>query len=333
LSLGLAQFVGARLLPYFRKAWTRDVDARVKDLRRQLDEMKTELGELRRAHRRVALAEWHARRTTVLASLDTRLKPEPARAHVAAAVRNATVCSEPTAHAVIADVLPADLYDLLAETIPPPELFPDRDPVKTDFEMEVLDSAPEITRRAWRFFDEEVVGGMLAPVLLERFRDAIVDHYAETGGRAFGEAAAMLPHRTVAGRIQLRRPGYHLRPHLDPKRVAITGLLYFPQPGDGDAYGTQLFSVDRPFVASGMKTFFPEDAGIQCTLARTIPYRANTMLVFVNSRAAHGASLPPDAPLHERYAFQFYIKPDDGQLKALLAGLPDTDRAAWEGLR
>jgi hypothetical protein len=57
------------------------------------------------------------------------------------------------------------------------------------------------------------------------------------------------------------------------------------------------------------------------------------MLAFVNSRAAHGAALPPDAPLLERYAFQFYVKPDDGTLKKLLAELPEADRAAWEGLR
>jgi hypothetical protein len=234
---------------------------------------------------------------------------------------------------VVDNVLPADFYRLLADAIPPAELFPDRDPVKTDYEMDTLDQAPEITRRVWRFFDDDVVAGMLAPAVLARFREAVVAHYAETGGEAFGRQAAAIPHRTVAGRIQLRRPGYHLRPHLDPKRVAITGLLYFPQPGDGEAYGTQLFSVDRPFVASGMKTFFPEEAGLTCTLARTIPYRANTMLAFVNSRAAHGATLPADAPLLERYAFQFYIKPDDGQLKKLLQQLPEADRAAWDALK
>jgi hypothetical protein len=160
----------------------------------------------------------------------------------------------------------------------------------------------------------------------------VIEHYAETGGRDFGGRAAAIRHRTVAGRIQLRRPGYRLRPHLDPKRVALTGLIYFPQPGESEDFGTQLFTVDRPFVTTGMKTFFPENAGMRCELARTVPYRANSLLAFVNSRAAHGAELPPDAPLLERYAFQFYVKPDDGSLKTLLAQLPEADRAAWEGL-
>ena len=83
------------------------------------------------------------------------------------------------------------------------------------------------------------------------------------------------------------------------------------------------------FVASGMKTFFPEAAGLTCEVADTIPYRPNTMLAFVNSKAAHGAMLPPGAPLEERYAYQFYVKPIDGELKKLLRDLPEDERSAW----
>ena len=114
--------------------------------------------------------------------------------------------------------------------------------------------------------------------------------------------------------------------------MAITGLFYFARPGDSDAYGTQLFEVDRPFVQSELKTIFPEQHGLRCTLARTVPYRANTLFAFVNSVAAHGATLPADAALKERYAYQFYVKPDDGALKQLLRRLPEEDRAAWAGL-
>ena len=325
----LGRLAYQRLLPSFRKAWTRDVDVRVKELRQQLASLQAELAGLRRSHRRLVITEWHARRAPLLPALDERLNADAIGAHVTDAITRATMCDAPTTHMVVEDVLPAEFYRLLAEAIPPAELFPDRDPVKTDYEMDTLDAAPELTRRVWRFFDQEIVARMLAPAVRARVHDAVVDHYAETGGREFGERAAAIPHRTVAGRIQLRRPGYHLRPHLDPKRVAITGLLYFPQPGDSEAFGTQLFTVDRPFVASGMKTFFPEDEGLTCTLARTVPYRANTMLAFVNSRAAHGATLPTDAPLLERYAFQFYVKPDDGQLSKLLRDLPDDARRTW----
>jgi hypothetical protein len=93
-----------------------------------------------------------------------------------------------------------------------------------------------------------------------------------------------------------------------------------------------LFHIDRPVVHHGMTTFFPEQAGAVCTLARTVPYRPNSMLVFVNSRAAHGAALPDDASLDERYTYQFYVKPLDGDLKKLLRKLPDDARAAWEDI-
>lgn len=66
------------------------------------------------------------------------------------------------------------------------------------------------------------------------------------------------------------------------------------------------------------------------TLARTVPYRPNSMLVFVNSRAAHGAALPADASLDERYTYQFYVKPLDGDLKKLLRKLPEDARKAWD---
>jgi hypothetical protein len=233
---------------------------------------------------------------------------------------------------VIEQVLPPDFYELLSRAIPPAEMFPDRDPVKQDWEMEALDRAPELTRRVWSFFDTRIVPEVLAPAIFARFRSAVVDHYAQTGGDRFGAAAADIPHRTVAGRIQLRRPGYHLRPHLDPKRVVITGLLYLAREGDREDYGTQLFRVSGPFTQSGMKTFFPEEAGLTCEVARSVPFRANTLLAFVNSGAAHGATLPADAPLDERYAFQFYIKPDDGRLKKLLLELPEEIREDWRGL-
>jgi hypothetical protein len=316
----------------FRKAWTRDVDARVKELRQHVVELQATVAALRQAHRALAVREWQAHRAPLLQDLDARLNVEAIGAHVSQAIERASVCGDPTAHILVENVLPAGFYQLLADAIPPGELFTDRDPVKQDYEMDALDGAPELTRRVWRFFDQEVVAGIVAPAVLARLRDAVVAHYAETGGPAFGARAAAIPHRAFAGRIQLRRPGYHLRPHLDPKRVAITGLFYFPQPGDSEAYGTQFFRVDRSFVANGMKTYFPEEDGLACELARTVPYRANSMVAFVNSRAAHGATLPADAPLLERYAYQFYVKPDDGQLKKLLRDLPEADRAAWDAL-
>jgi hypothetical protein len=321
------------LLPGFQKAWNRDLDARLKAVRADLEDMAAELHRLRRANRRLeVLHEWNEARPALFHDLDARLSLDRIRPHILNAVDRADLATDPTSHLVIERLLPDDFYALLLEAIPPTEFFPDRDPVKQDLEMEALSSAPRFTQRVWKFFDEEVVPNVLAPALFSRLRDAVVGHYEETGGPVFASRAAALAHLTSSGRVMLRRPGYHLKPHLDPKRVVITGLMYLARPGDSEEYGTRLFRVDRPFVASGMKTFYPEDAGYRCEVARTVPFRRNTLLAFVNSKAAHGASLPPDAPLHERFAYQFYIKPPDRGLTELLRELPAEASAAWSGL-
>jgi hypothetical protein len=316
------------LLPDFQRLWRRDADSSLNEIRKTLSSIEAELTELRAFRRRVTLDEWVSSRREWLERVE-RVDLDAVRVHVDSAIARAALDTEPTPHMVVDDILPRDVYDLLVAAIPPADVFNDRDPVKRDLEMPALETAPELTRCVWRLFDEQIVGGIVGPGVFERFQPAVASHYAQTGGEEFGRRAAAVPHRTFAGRIQLRRPGYRLAPHLDPKRVVVTGLFYFPRPGDTESYGTQLFSLDRPFVASGMATCFPENHGLTCSLARTAPYRANSLLVFVNSGAAHGASLPRDATLSERYAYQFYVKPEDGKLKKLLRELPPEAQAAW----
>ena len=318
------------LVAELRPAWLRDVDASVKSVQKELARVQGELAALRESHDALVVKDWTSSRAALLAGVDQRLALDPIAAHIRAAVAGATVFTEPTTHAVIENVLPAEFYELVSTAIPPAETFPSRDPVKQDFHIDThLADAPELTQRVWRFFDEDVVAGVLAPALHERFRDAVVEHYAETASGDFGERAAAIPHRGFAGRLHLRRPGYHLKPHLDPKRVVITGLIYFARPGDSEEFGTQLFRVGKSFKSVAMGKFYPDEQGLPVELAKTVPFRPNTLFAFVNSKAAHGASLPPDASLRERYAYQFYVKPRDGDLKKLLLELPPERRTNW----
>jgi hypothetical protein len=321
-----------RLLPDLRRAWTRDVEASFKEARKAIASLQAEVETLRRQQRALLLAESDRQNADVLRELESRLSIDEIRAHVTDAIDRAGIGNSPMPHMIIEPIFPPDFYALLVRALPPAALFPQRDPIKQDFEIAALDDAPALTQRVWRYLDEEVVGGVLTPALSGKFHRCTIEHYAETGGRSFGERAASIAHRNFTGRIQLRRPGYLLKPHLDPKRVVITGLLYLARPGDGESFGTQLVGIDRPCVASGMKTFFPDQAGFKTELTYTVPFKPNTLLAFVNSRGAHGAELPPDAPLRERYTYQFYIKPDDGALKGLLRELPDDARASWAGL-
>jgi hypothetical protein len=53
--------------------------------------------------------------------------------------------------------------------------------------------------------------------------------------------------------------------------------------------------------------------------------------VFLNSRGAHGATIPDDAPdTLERYTYQFYVAPENAALGALIRELPAERRAMWQ---
>jgi hypothetical protein len=237
----------------------------------------------------------------------------------------------PLPHIVVDDILPGEFYEALVGNMPSPDCFPLDDPVKRNWKPQ-SDLAPPEARRLWRYLDAEITA-MLIPLLLNKFSDAIGPHYQRIFGEDFADDAARLPMIASKGRLMLRRPGYRLRPHCDPKDVTITVLLYFPKEGMSDSFGTQLFETDnKNFVASFRNTYFPEsDGGIRCTLAKTVPFRRNSMLAFLNSGGAHGAEIPINgtSPDLERYSYQVYIRPDASALEALIERLPVDRQLPW----
>lgn len=221
------------------------------------------------------------------------LDPGTIAAHVRNSVRHAEVNPDPMPHLLVPNLLPPAAYAALLDAIPPPDFFSQRDPVKRNFKVRNLDIGPRWTRLAWSFFEDAVIPDMLVPAFVERLQPWIP---SATGYRA------------SAGRLMLRGPGYHLDPHLDPKRVTFTCLVYLARPGDSEAFGTQLFRIDRNPTERRDNTYYPEEEGFRCEQVATVPFRPNTGLVFVNAGGAHGADIPNTAPATtERYAYQFYV--------------------------
>src|ERR1041385_6265207 len=101
------------LLPELRRAWSRDIDASVKTLQRELSRVQAELSSLRQAHDALVVKEWIESREPMLATLDERMRLEPIRAHILDAVDRAQVSNDPTTHAVIENILPTDFYALV----------------------------------------------------------------------------------------------------------------------------------------------------------------------------------------------------------------------------
>lgn len=264
-----------------------------------------------------------------LAQLPTLLHTPDVVAHVRRAIATCPLLTDPYPHVVVEDLFPDEIYRLLLEAIPPPAFFGDRDPIKQNLRVPVP-SGPDLAVHVWKFFDEVVARQGILPALLEKFGTALGDHYEKMFGSEFRSRAMALPVEMSGGRLMLRRPGYHLAPHRDPKRSIGTCLLYFARPEDSEVYGTGIYRVVNDGEASYTQTYYPEQEGRQCELVKLVPYRPNTMLAFLNSHGAHGATIPKEAPAAlERYTCQYYLGPETGALRSLIEALPAERQARW----
>lgn len=231
---------------------------------------------------------------------------------------------------VIPELLPADVYAMLLETMPPPDAFDIADKVKANFDPARTTIAPQRSRETWMWFHQELVDTLLTPLLLDQFRPHMTSAYQALFGPDLAEDALRLGHSAFRGRLMLRRPGYRLQPHRDMKIAALTALIYFARPGDSADYGTDLYRVENDQQAPFMKTFYPELFGGRAELARSVPFIGNAALVFLNVPGmAHGASIPLDAAQATRYAYQFYIGPAKSDLARLVLRMPVDQQAAW----
>jgi hypothetical protein len=253
--------------------------------------------------------------------------------HVAAAIARAPLVEDPAPMLVVDGIFPDDVYEILLAAIPPAEAFTPKDRTKADYRAHRPQvPVPDLADAVWPYLDTELIPHAMVPAIAGRMAPFVAAHCGAVFGPEVGAQVATLSLEATSARLMLRRPGYHLDPHFDPKRVVLTTLLYFARPGDDEAHGTAFYRVDGRVARDHATTFYPQQAGHRCELARVVPFRPNTALVFLNS-AAHGADLPADAPPDlERYALQFYVGPPVAELTAILRRLPDPQRATWAAL-
>ncbi len=193
---------------------------------------------------------------------------------------------------------------------------------------------PLFSKVIWRSLRREIVGEVLGPALAERFRPFARKYLSLSVGEEFADEALALPLHPHGLRLMLRRPGWKLPPHLDPRDQFISTLLYLAQPGEPETYGTQLFRVHQEnFVPAYANTYFPEGDGLRCEVVKTLPYRGNVCLSFLNlGGGAHGAGVPADAQPADlrRVVFQFYMGPEPDVLEGLVERLPAERQVAWK---
>jgi hypothetical protein len=321
-----------------------DGDKAIKSLRTDLRRLTNRLDRLEDAERGVAKLLHNAHRTATqlklvsvlnrrqqmdIERLPALLNEERIGEHVRRAVAAAPVLTDPYEHVIVERVLPDAVYDLLLRAIPPVEFFHDRDPIKQNLSFP-MDFGPTLSAVAWEFMDHVIARQVIRPAVLKKFHEPLQRLFASLFGQSLVDRANSLPQSAHGGRLMLRRPGYYLGPHRDPKRAMLTCLLYLARKGDSEAHGTQIFRVRDDGEASYKQTYYPEAEGHECELVKVVPFKPNSMLVSLNSTGAHGAMIPADAPADlERYTYQFYVAPLNEALAALIKSLPAGQRGMW----
>lgn len=265
-----------------------------------------------------------------LTRFEAIVRESPIAEHVRGAIATTPIQHDPFPHCVIDDLLPVEYYDALIAALPPADMFAHRPENKQQLTVP-LDLAPRYSTEVWRHMAKVVAEGMMKPAVLAKFYEPLTNWLRETLPVLGERPLDRLRISCSDGRLLLRRSGYRLPPHRDPKWGFITCLVYLAREGDDERWGTQLFTVKDDEVAPGASPHWVSEA--RCQLAGEVAFRPNRALVFLNSIGAHGAHIPPDAkPANlERYAYQFRIGADRRSIKSIRAKLTPQQRAFWSG--
>ena len=300
---------------------------RLKEVSKNVEAQTTTVASMKNRIEALELMRANDEQQHLLSRLPMLLDREEISAHVMASVSRSRVNATPMSHAVVTELFPPDFYHLLIQTLPAAVFFGDPQNIKLNLTPESI--GPTVSKQVWSFMETEVTNQVLAPALAEKFQAYLKPYCRQEFGPVLGEKVADLPLATSANRIMLRRAGYHVAPHRDPKRAFLTCLIYLARPGDSDSWGTQLFKVDEPPASTNTndartprpnRTYYPELEGLRCQLVSTVPFRENSAVVFVNTGGAHGADIPASEGVKTlRYAYQFYIGPQLAELRSLLS--------------
>lgn len=262
--------------------------------------------------------------------LDAVLDADAIAAHVRAAIASSTLKEDPFPHAVVDNLFPDAFFDALIRGLPPVELFADRAINKQQLTVP-FEVAPRYGRRVWAFMAETVAADIIAPAMIEKFAPQL-SAWLQMNFPVLGEnPLAKIPMGCSDGRIMLRRPGYYIKPHRDPKWGFLTCLLYLKRPSDDESWGTDVLRVTEDEEARGAKPHWIDEA--RCEAVERVAFRRNRALMFLNSTGAHTARIPDDAqPADlERYTYQFRVGAERETIQYLLANLPEDRRVFWEG--
>ncbi len=293
-------------------------------VKRQFETLKPPADLQEKVDQSVALYARDAEGAAEAPRLRALLQAQRVRSHAAAAVARATLQNDPTPHIVVEDLLPDDVCDELVAAVPASSFFPNQNAGSQEIDVPFF-VAQERNRLIWNFFFEVAVENAILPAVLEKFRPALDEfvqkHWPDRG--SFADSAIDL--RVLKSRLLLRRPGYRITPHRDPRWIFITGLIYLQRRGDSHTYGTQFYRLREEREHSHHSPLWIDEA--ECEFVKEVAARRNSAAMFLNSTGAHGASIPPDAPPDiERFVYQVQFGPDKRTKQLLIADGPSPSK-------
>ncbi len=254
------------------------------------------------------------------------LDPRAVLDHVTRAVGRSQLQLEPCPHLVVDGVFPDDFYDRLIDSLPSPVFFEKTDDLRDEMPVPFV-MAPAYSRAVWDVFHEAVECALL-PAVIAAFAPAL-DAFVRSSWPTLGSwDQSGITLRAANPRLMLRRRGYLIKPHRDPRWAFLVALFYAAPRGAAHTYGTQLYRLikERDEAHTSPLWLAPEE----CQLARDVPGIGNSALMFLNSTGAHGASVPDDAPPDFlRYVYQARFSPDAATKSRLLELVAGEGRDRW----
>ena len=280
------------------------------------DEALAALPELQAKVERFSIAYAHdAKSASRLDDFKAAVDRQAVHAHVTRAVERAQLQLSPCPHLVVENVFPEDVYDRLIESLPAPAFFEKTDDLRDEMPVPFT-MAPAYSRAVWELFHEAIERALL-PAVIAAFQPAL-DDFVRTAWPTLGSwEQSGITLRAANPRLMLRRRGYLIKPHRDPRWAFLVALFYAAPRGAPHTYGTQLYRLirERDEAHTSPLWLAPEE----CELARDVPGLGNSALMFLNSTGAHGASVPDDAPADFlRYVYQARFSPDSVTKKRLI---------------
>lgn len=204
------------------------------------------------------------------------------------------------------DALPQDLYDQLSREYPESHMMQDG---KQHFQARRYrqhEFAPGTVSAIWQQFTQYHNSIQFKDRLCYLFREGIRQHYPDYL-EALERADVIERHGGKTGVIQMEvqfvlnglQETTVRTAHLDNGRELWAGLFYMRKSEDTSTGGDlQIFRALRPPTFTGIREVVMDDVEAVATL----PYRANTFVLFLNTRSSiHGVTPRLGAPCVRRY--------------------------------